>query len=114
MENEIIATALEQLAYAIREYPMQAAIVTKVLIANELQEITIQFSVGIQSRDIRPLEAEITIQQSKKAAAALSLTVLNTQIGELELRETVNLKHLDDAYPYFEKALDLFTLEETE
>jgi hypothetical protein len=109
MGNEIIATALEQLAYAIREYPMQAAIVTKVLIASE---ITIQFSVGEQSQNIRPLEVEISLQQSKKAAATLSLTALNTEIGKVELRETVNLKHLDDAYPYFENALELFNIEE--
>jgi hypothetical protein len=112
LSNEIIATALEQLAYAIREYPIQSAIATKVLIANEVHEITIQFSVGNPKSDIRPLEIEITLQPSKKAAAALSLTVLNTEIGKEELRETVNLKHLDDAYPYFENALELFNIEE--
>ena len=114
MSNEIIATALEQLAYAIREYPMQSSIVTKVLISNELHEITIQFSVENSKSDIRPLEIEITLQPGKKAAANLSLTVLNTEIGKVELRETVNLKHLDDAYPYFENALELFNLEKTE
>ena len=117
MLNEIIATALEQLAYAVREYPIQEQVSIKTIIPNngkKSAEIAIQFSVQKSVKEIRPLEIEIAFWRSKKGAATLILEAFNLETGKGLLREEVNLQHLDDAYPYFEKALDLFSLEKME
>ena len=117
MDNEIIATALEQLAYLMREYPVQSGILTKILIANDKgksPEISIQFSVSKATKKMKALEIEISLWRSENSAASLRLDAINIETGDVLLQETIHLKHLDDAYPYFEQALDLFNIEKTE
>jgi hypothetical protein len=115
MENEIVATALEQLAYLMREYPVQSGILTKTLISNnggKSPEISIQFSAPKATKKLKALEVEVALWRSKKSAATLIIEAFSS--GKEVLREEANLQHLDDAYPYFEKALELFNLEKTE
>jgi hypothetical protein len=112
LENEIIATALEQLAYLMREYPVQSGILTKMLISNnggKSPEISIQFSAPKATKKVKALEVEISWWSSKKSAAKLTIDAIDKETGEALVHETIDLKHLDDAYPYFETALDLFT-----
>jgi hypothetical protein len=113
--NEMIATALEQLAYAIREYPVHPQITIKTLINythKASAEIIIQFSAQKDAKAINFLEVEVALWRSKKSAATLIIEAFSS--GKEVLREEANLQHLDDAYPYFEKALELFNLEKTE
>lgn len=119
MGSEIVATALEQLAYAITQYPIQTKVFVKALIGNHggtAPEITIQFSVQKYAKNIRTVEVEMSFWQAPvmDAACILILDGFNTNDGEVIIQEVVNLKHLDDAYPYFEKAIDLFGLEKME
>jgi hypothetical protein len=124
MGNEIIATALEQLAYVLREHPLQEKVAIKTLIGRDggmAPEITIEFSVQRDAKGVKPVEVEMTLWQgsSNQEACILIFSAFSTETGDgvLEdglLQETIYLKHLDDAYPYFEKALDLFSQEETE
>jgi hypothetical protein len=117
LENEIVATALEQLAYLLREYPIPAGILTNTLISNDggkSPEIAIQFSVLKSTKKLKALEIEISLWRSKNSAAKLNLEAISKETGEVLLQETIDLKHLDDAYPYLEQALNLFNLEKTE
>jgi hypothetical protein len=116
LENEIVATALEQLAYVMREYPIPKGIFTKTLIGDDggmAPEITIQFSLGKYAKGLKPLEVEITLWRGdNNSVATLIIDAFGTE--DIDLHEVAYLKHLDDAYPYFEKALDLFNLEKSE
>jgi hypothetical protein len=84
LENEIVATALGQLAYLIREYPIQSGVLTKTLIVNngaKSPEISIQFSAQKGAKKLKALEIEISFWRSKSKAAKLTLDAISLDTG---------------------------------